>query len=47
VHFCCLPGHAVVFEFKHYKPKKKAISTKCWAFFEHDELKEGEIALEL
>ena len=24
---------AVFFEFKHYKPKKKKISTRCWAFF--------------
>ena len=23
----------VVLEFKHYKPKKKKISTRCWAFF--------------
>ena len=28
----------VVIEFKHYKPKKKKVSTKCWGFFSVDEL---------
>lgn len=37
---------AVFFEFKHWKPKKKKISTRCFAFLEMDELKEGAIALE-
>ena len=40
-------GFAVVYEFKHYKPKKKLISTRCWTFMERDELKEGGAALEL
>ncbi|GFR75945.1 axin interactor, dorsalization-associated protein [Elysia marginata] len=41
------PGFAIFFEFKHYKPKKRNISTKCWAFIEQDELKEGDLALEM
>ena len=28
----------VVIEFKHYKPKKKKVSTKCWGFFSVGEL---------
>lgn len=40
-------GFAVFFELKHYKPKKKNVSTKCWAFMEKDEIKEGQAALEL
>lgn len=39
---------ALFFEFKHYKPKKKKISTRCWAFMELSELKrDEEIVLEL
>lgn len=39
---------ALFFEFKHYKPKKKKISTRCWAFMELTELKcDEEIVLEL
>merc|ERR1712039_785040 len=39
---------ALFFEFKHYKPKKKKISTRCWAFMELAELKrDEEIVLEL
>ena len=40
-------GFAVFFEFKHYKPKKKLTSTKCWAFMERDEVKEGPVVIEL
>eukprot|EP00051_Salpingoeca_urceolata_P027499 m.481752 g.481752 ORF g.481752 m.481752 type:complete len:315 (+) comp22309_c0_seq1:207-1151(+) len=40
-------GCAVFFEFKHYKPKKRKISTKCWCFLELDELKNGKVPLEL
>ena len=43
----CFAGFAVFFEFKHYKPKKKSISTKCWAFLEKDEIKEGPVVIEL
>jgi hypothetical protein len=39
---------ALFFEFKHYKPKKKKVSTRCWAFMELNELKmDEEIVLEL
>merc|ERR1719375_1334950 len=39
---------ALFFEFKHYKPKKKKISTRCWAFMELNELKmDEEIVLEI
>lgn len=39
---------ALFFEFKHYKPKKKYVSTRCWAFMELDELKrDEEIVLEI
>ncbi|XP_062614451.1 axin interactor, dorsalization-associated protein B-like [Saccostrea cucullata] len=40
-------GFSIFFEFKHFKPKKNMISTKCWAFMERDEVKEGPVALEL
>jgi len=41
-------GAALFFEFKHYKPKKKKISTRCWAFMELSELKrDEEMVLEL
>jgi hypothetical protein len=41
-------GAALFFEFKHYKPKKKKVSTRCWAFMELDELKcDEEIVLEI
>eukprot|EP00405_Crypthecodinium_cohnii_P040899 CAMPEP_0206558198 /NCGR_PEP_ID=MMETSP0325_2-20121206/19607_1 /ASSEMBLY_ACC=CAM_ASM_000347 /TAXON_ID=2866 /ORGANISM="Crypthecodinium cohnii, Strain Seligo" /LENGTH=296 /DNA_ID=CAMNT_0054059365 /DNA_START=72 /DNA_END=963 /DNA_ORIENTATION=+ len=33
---------AIFFEFKHYKPKKKKVSTRCWAFMELSELKRDE-----
>lgn len=35
------PGWAVFFEFKHYKPKKRKVSTRCFAFLEYDEMREG------
>mmetsp|Transcript_42275 Transcript_42275/g.111806 ORF Transcript_42275/g.111806 Transcript_42275/m.111806 type:complete len:293 (+) Transcript_42275:102-980(+) len=39
---------AIFFEFKHYKPKKKKVSTRCWAFMELNELKQDmEIVLEI
>ncbi|KAK7468199.1 hypothetical protein BaRGS_00036560 [Batillaria attramentaria] len=41
------PGFAVFFELKHYKPKKRTISTRCWACLEKDEIKDGPTALEL
>ncbi|XP_060570684.1 axin interactor, dorsalization-associated protein-like [Ruditapes philippinarum] len=41
------PGYAIFFEFKHYKPKKGSVSTRCWAFMESDEIKEGSAVLEL
>lgn len=31
-------GHCIFFEFKHYKPKKKKVSTRCFAFMEYDEI---------
>jgi len=39
---------ALFFEFKHYKPKKKKVSTRCWCFMELNELKcDEEIVLEI
>mmetsp|Transcript_26637 Transcript_26637/g.44611 ORF Transcript_26637/g.44611 Transcript_26637/m.44611 type:complete len:293 (+) Transcript_26637:172-1050(+) len=32
-------GTAIVFEMKHFKPKKKKVSTKAWAFMEIDEFR--------
>uniref|UniRef100_A0A8C5HMF4 C2 Aida-type domain-containing protein n=1 Tax=Gouania willdenowi TaxID=441366 RepID=A0A8C5HMF4_GOUWI len=40
-------GAAIFFEFKHYKPKKRFTSTKCFAFMEMDEVKPGPIVIEL
>ncbi|XP_077366515.1 axin interactor, dorsalization-associated protein isoform X1 [Festucalex cinctus] len=40
-------GAAIFFEFKHYKPKKRFTSTKCFAFLEMDEIKPGPIVIEL
>ena len=40
-------GAAIFFEFKHFKPKKKTKSTKCFSFLEMDEIKEGKVFLEL
>ncbi|XP_036610027.1 axin interactor, dorsalization-associated protein isoform X3 [Notamacropus eugenii] len=40
-------GAAIFFEFKHYKPKKRFTSTKCFAFMEMDEIKPGPIIIEL
>lgn len=36
----------IFFEFKHYKAKKKYNSTRCWTFFELDEIVNGEIRCE-
>lgn len=38
---------AVFFELKHYKPQKRATSSKCFAFMEQDELKAGPCVIEL
>ncbi|XP_012818284.1 axin interactor, dorsalization-associated protein isoform X2 [Xenopus tropicalis] len=40
-------GAAIFFEFKHYKPKKRFTSTKCFAFMEMDEIKSGQLVIEL
>uniref|UniRef100_A0A8D2A3E5 Axin interactor, dorsalization-associated protein n=2 Tax=Sus scrofa TaxID=9823 RepID=A0A8D2A3E5_PIG len=40
-------GAAIFFEFKHYKPKKRFTSTKCFAFMEMDEIRPGPIVIEL
>ncbi|XP_063078330.1 axin interactor, dorsalization-associated protein [Engraulis encrasicolus] len=40
-------GAAIFFEFKHYKPKKRFTSTKCFGFMEMDEIKPGPIVIEL
>eukprot|EP00736_Rhodelphis_marinus_P009629 Rmarinus@m.6 len=40
-------GTVIAFEFKHWKPKKRKNSTRCWTFLELDELKPGPCALEL
>lgn len=39
---------AIFFEFKHYKPSRDKISTKCFSFLEHDELERpGNLPMEL
>lgn len=40
-------GSAIVFEFKHFKPKGEYISTKGWSFLELDEIKAGPAVLEM
>uniref|UniRef100_A0A8C5KRH2 Axin interactor, dorsalization-associated protein n=1 Tax=Jaculus jaculus TaxID=51337 RepID=A0A8C5KRH2_JACJA len=40
-------GAAIFFEFKHYRPKTRFTSTKCFAFMEMDEIKPGPIVMEL
>ncbi|XP_034860032.1 axin interactor, dorsalization-associated protein-like [Mirounga leonina] len=40
-------GASIFFEFKHYKPKKRFTSTKCFAFMEMDEIKAGPIVVKL
>uniref|UniRef100_A0A061RHQ3 Axin dorsalization-associated isoform x1 n=1 Tax=Tetraselmis sp. GSL018 TaxID=582737 RepID=A0A061RHQ3_9CHLO len=37
----------IVFEFRHYKPKKKKVSVRAWAFLELREIVEGPIASEV
>ncbi len=44
-HTCA--GSAIFFEFRHYKAAKSKVSTKCWAFLEREDLKEGHHVLEL
>jgi hypothetical protein len=44
------PGSAIIFEFKHFKPKKKKVSTKAWALMEYDEFvnnDQSKLALEM
>jgi len=38
---------AVFFEFKHYKPKKAKVSTRCYSFMELDEMQSCSAPLEL
>ena len=46
--FCLsFEGTAIFFEFKHYKPKKDIVSTRCFAFMEQDEFKPGPACIEL
>ena len=45
--FILLVGAAIFFEFKHYKPKKERISTRCFSFMELDEIRDGPISLEM
>jgi hypothetical protein len=45
-------GHSVFFEFRHYKPKKKKVSVRCFTLMEYDEILKaknegGAICLEL
>eukprot|EP00919_Chromeraceae_sp_WS-2016_P027616 GHVR01065548.1.p1 GENE.GHVR01065548.1~~GHVR01065548.1.p1 ORF type:complete len:306 (+),score=65.08 GHVR01065548.1:43-960(+) len=41
-------GCAVIFEFKHFKPKKNKISTRCWSMLEMNEMKsDEELVLEI
>ncbi len=40
-------GSAILFEFKHWKPKGEYFSTKCWSFMELDEIKPGPAVLEM
>jgi len=40
-------GSAIFFEFKHYKPKKKMISTRCYAFLPAEHLQDGSHQLKL
>ena len=41
-------GAAIFYEFKHYKPRKKKISTRCWSFMEMAELqRDKESVLEI
>lgn len=38
---------AVFFEFKHWKPREKYVSVRCWSLLEMDEVKEGACLLEI
>lgn len=35
-------GNCLFFEFKHFKPKKKKISTRCFTFMEHEEVQRAQ-----
>ena len=37
----------IFLDFKHYKPKKDIVSTRCFAFMEQDEFKPGPACIEL
>ena len=37
----------IFLDFKHYKPKKDIVSTRCFAFTEQDEFKPGPACIEL
>jgi len=44
------PGTAIIFEFKHFKPKKKKVSTKAWALMELEEFRnnnQAKLSLEI
>lgn len=45
--YTAIVGAAIFFEFKHYKPKKERISTRCFSFMELDEIRDGPISLEM
>ena len=37
----------IFLDFKHYKPKKDIVNTRCFAFMEQDEFKPGPACIEL
>ncbi len=41
------PSTAVFLEFKHWKPSKRKVSTRCWSMLEMDELRNGSAVLEV
>ena len=41
------PSSAIFLEFKHWKPTKRKISTRCWSLLEMDELRNGAAVLEV
>jgi hypothetical protein len=46
--FLTRPADCAVFmEFKHFKPKKNKISTKCFCLLEMDEIRKGQFPLEM
>lgn len=45
-----ISGTAIIFEFKHFKPKKKKVSTKAWALMELEEFRnnnQAKLSLEM